>query len=588
MSDRTHHAGQACLPAMPPPSAAAALLRAQQRFRRTKTLEAFGLHGRLASLPCVLAIAMLTLTGCSSPFRDDPLTSPAVTEGIRTVDPVDLSDFNAAAPEPVPDAAPGPPADPPPEAELSLARCRAWALADNLDLAASLVNPAIADAQVSAAEARFEWLLFGNAGYTELERPTSTLLEGTSTEGVNGRLGVALPLRTGGTITLDYGSNRFETDNSFATLNPSYDADAGVSLSQPLLRGAGVRVNTAPIHITRLNAQAVSARTRLDVIRVVATVDRGYWTLYEARQQLGVRRQQHDLAVSQLERAKRLVAAGDQAEVEVLRAEAGVADGLEAIISAENSLRFQERQLKRLLNQPGLPINGPTALVPVTDPNPVEFRLDPQAVLDAAYAGRAELLELELNVAAEALDVLIARNALLPLASLEYRYNQSGLGAGFGDASDQAFGGDFAGHTLGLRVEVPLGNQAAKAQLRSALLTRLQRLATRDLRRLQITQEVFDALDNLATGWQRLLATRQSVLLEARLVEAERRQFGLGLRTSTEVIEAQTRLADARSREASAISNYQIAQIDVAFATGTLLGQARIRWDDADLDAPLR
>ena len=196
--------------------------------------------------------------------------------------------------------------------------------------------------------------------------------------------------------------------------------------------------------------------------------------------------------------------------------------------------------------------------------------------------GRAELLELEINVAAEALQVLIARNALLPLASLDYRYAQSGLGAGFSDANDQALGGDFEGHTLGLRLEVPLGNEAAEANLRAALLRRLQRLATADLRRLQITQEVFDAIDNLETGWQRLLATRQSVLLESRLVEAEERQFGLGLRTSTEVIEAQTRLADARAREASALANHQIAQVDVAFATGTVLGQACIRWDPAE------
>ena len=471
--------------------------------------------------------------------------------------------------------------EPPAERELSLAQCRAWALADNLDLAASLVNPAVADAEVSAAEARFEWLLFGTGGYTKLERPSATLLEGTATEGVNGRLGVAMPLRTGGTLTFDAGSNRFTTDNSFATLDPSYDADVGVSVSQPLLRGAGPRVNTAPIHITRLNAQAVSARTRLEVIRVVATVDRGYWTLYEARKQLEVRQQQADLANRQLERARRLVAAGDQPRTEVLRAQAGVADGLEAIISAENALRFQERQLKRLMNQPALPIDGPTALVPVTEPNPTDFSLDPRLVLEAAYEGRAELLELELNVAAEAMQVLIARNALLPLAALDYRYNQAGLGAGFRDANDQAFGGDFEGHSVGLRVEVPLGNEAAEANLRAALLRRLQRLATRDLRRLQITQEVFDAIDNLETAWQRILATRQSVLLEARLVEAEARQFELGLRTSTEVIEAQTRLADARAREASALTNHQIAQVDVAFATGTVLGQARIRWEPA-------
>lgn len=481
---------------------------------------------------------------------------------------------------PEPEREPGP--APAAELSITLAQCRAWVLADNLDLAASVVNPAVADAEVSAAEARFEWVLFGDGAFTKQEQPTATLLEGSNTERLNGRLGVRLPLRTGGTLSFDVGSSRFETNNQFSTLNPSFDGNLGVSLSQPLLRGAGVRVNTAPIHIARLNAQAVSARTRLDVIRVVATVDRAYWTLYEARRQLQVREQQADLARQQLERAQRLVKAGSSAATETLRAEAGLAGGLEAVIAAENALRVQERQLKRLLNQPQLPIDGPTALVPADGPNPADFNLDPSRVLAAALEGRAELLELELNVAAESLQVLLARNALLPLASLDYRYGQSGLGADASSAIDQALGGDFEGHRLGLRLEVPLGNRAAQSQLRAALLRRLQRLATADLRRLQITQEVFDAVDTLQTAWQRILAARQSVLLEARLVEAEQRQFELGLRTSTEVIEAQTRLADARAREASALARHQIAQVDVAFATGTVLGQARIRWEPAE------
>ena len=33
---------------------------------------------------------------------------------------------------------------------------------------------------------------------------------------------------------------RFETDNEFATLNPSYSSDAVASLNQPLLRNAGI------------------------------------------------------------------------------------------------------------------------------------------------------------------------------------------------------------------------------------------------------------------------------------------------------------------------------------------------------------
>ena len=38
------------------------------------------------------------------------------------------------------------------------------------------------------------------------------------------------------------------------------------------------------------------------------------------------------------------------------------------------------------------------------------------------------------------------------------------------------------------------------------------------------------------------------------------------------------RLANAESAEISAITDYQISQIDIAFATGTLLGASRVHW----------
>ncbi len=125
---------------------------------------------------------------------------------------------------------------------------------------------------------------------------------------------------------------------------------------------------------------------------------------------------------------------------------------------------------------------------------------------------------------------------------------------------------------------MPLGNQAARSRLRRAVFTRLQRIASKALRRAQIRQEVANAVDQLEATWQRILASRQATILAARTLDAEGRQFELGLRTSTEVLEAQTRLADAQSAEIRAIAEYQIAQVDLAFAVGGLLGESRVQW----------
>jgi outer membrane protein len=66
------------------------------------------------------------------------------------------------------------------------------------------------------------------------------------------------------------------------------------------------------------------------------------------------------------------------------------------------------------------------------------------------------------------------------------------------------------------------------------------------------------------------------VVLAARTLEGEQRQFEVGLRTSTDVLGASTRLADARSREVRALADWQIGLVDLAFATGTTLGGAKV------------
>ncbi|MBT8486322.1 MAG: TolC family protein, partial [Phycisphaerae bacterium] len=121
------------------------------------------------------------------------------------------------------------------------------------------------------------------------------------------------------------------------------------------------------------------------------------------------------------------------------------------------------------------------------------------------------------------------------------------------------------------------------ARVHRAILQRLQRLATRDLREQAIRQEVFDAVDELSQNWQRIIAARQEAILAGRTYEAEQRQFDVGARTSTDVLDAASRLAEAQTREIVALTDYQITQVDIAFATGTLLGYGRVQWDPIDL-----
>jgi len=85
-------------------------------------------------------------------------------------------------------------------------------------------------------------------------------------------------------------------------------------------------------------------------------------------------------------------------------------------------------------------------------------------------------------------------------------------------------------------------------------------------------------MDNLQNSWRRILAARLETALAGRTYEGEKRQFDLGIRTSTDVLDAASRLGDAQSKEVTALAGWQISLVDLAFATGTQLGQAQINW----------
>lgn len=532
------------------------------------------------TLELFLIATLVALAGCQGLSDEESYykmtVPPARTHQIQTLK---LQQETPA--DKTPPAQPEKPAPPPAKIDLTLEQCRALAMENNLDIKAQLISPTIAAERVTEEEAKFEWVFTGASTYTKTDTPTATSLTGSQTENVNTTLGVQIPLRTGATINFNLADALYKTDNAFSTLNPAYTADSSISISQPLLRNAGRRANTHSIRVAEYDSNITDARTKLEIVTILAAAERIYWRLYAARRELTLRKKQYDLADAQLQRSQRFVDAGDKPQIEVTRAEAGVAQTLGAIIIAENLVRDRERELKRILNMPNVSAETPTIINIKTEPDPVHYTLNPENLVQMAIDNRMEMLELELQIAKDISNIGYLRNQALPLVTLDYAYNINGLGSARSSAFNMMTHKKFEDQRFGLRMIVPLGNQAAKTRLLQAQLLKRQRLATKQGRRTVIQVEVLNAIDQLEANWQQILASRQSALLEARVYQAEMRQFEIGLGTNTDVLEAQTNLANAQSAEINSLTEYQIAIVDMANATGTLLGAAKIQWKPA-------
>ncbi|MAY73579.1 MAG: transporter [Phycisphaerae bacterium] len=554
-----------------------------------------------ASLTSCLAVtAVAVLAGCSrwdAPLKVDLRRlvdrgqAPVDTAGSSIGDPVEVDVSEEAKrfiDEPTPPAR-----SPGPAGELSLADLRHRVLSENLDVAVANVAPDIAREFLDAERAKFDAAFVVGAAFTDADQPKgSTTLYDVSSDaaaldGVSGaftepalnrekleaEVGLDAPLPTGGSVGVRQ-SLKSDDKTSGGLVSTEDRGALRFSYSQPLLRGAGVRVNTASIRLAEIGVGKEAARTRLTAIRVLAGAEKAYWRLYAAERVFEIRREQLDLAVANIDLVDLLIREGAAAPLERFSAELAVAQQKEALVGAERDLRLRSRELAVALNRDAPGIANATDLSTTDDPDLVRYEIDPEALVTRALTERLELLEIELELAADSIRVDLGRNATLPAFLLDFEYgigDRSGtLASSFADSLDF----DHQSFTIGARASIPVTNNAAEARLRRAMLSRVQRLATRDQRRLAISQEVYDAADVLELAWRRILAARQSVIAAGGAYDAASRLFADGLRNAQDVLVALQQLGDARQKEVAAIVAYQVAQIDLAFATGVLLGYA--------------
>ncbi|MFI3180475.1 MAG: TolC family protein [Methylococcales bacterium] len=565
----------------------------------------------------IALILSLSTTGCSYYFNGSGFTpvTEKVTQRIENKDEgVVLSQISKKPPETVEQAMPKfkersveiaqSPAKAIEKAEqkefssLTIANIRALTLENNLDLKIAEIDPKIASTQVSEEEAKFDDLIFAKAKYGRKDTPkqnldvvTFTPTSGSSllknetdkltaieqlTQVLDMEAGVVIPLRTGAKVTL---SSPFDEKKQFKGVQSTqYQNALRFSISQPLLRDGGIDANVAGIRIAKYEQQAIDVKTRLQAIRVLAVTERAYWQVYQAWGELDVRHQQYENAVDNLEMVKKRVANGMTAAIETNRADIGVAERREALITANTTLKIRQRQLKLLLNDAQYPLDSKTLIVPQTTPMLLHFDFEREELVQKALSGRLELLELELKLAADLTKIDYLKNQTLPLFMLDYNYGSLGRDTdSFDGAFNQSIDGIYSDWSVGMRVEIPLSNELRKSKLERAVQERLQRLSTQQLRELTVKREIYDALDTTEQNWQRILAARQNVILAGLNYDAELKQFREGLRTMTEVLETLTRLGDAQLREVRAISDYQVSLIDLAFATGTLLGYSHVK-----------
>jgi outer membrane protein TolC len=284
-----------------------------------------------------------------------------------------------------------------------------------------------------------------------------------------------------------------------------------------------------------------------------------YFNAERARAQLDSVTAQLELDEHLLKLAEDRKGVGVGTGLDVTRALTRLAVDRQHRIEAENDIRTADLRLLRAMGE------RPTLQLTLEDStfSDVEQRSRLDHAIQEAFSSRPEL-RAEANRAHVAqLNVAGAEAERLPSIRAFADYGNIGNTSAFVPTN-----------TVGLQLSIPLFDGGQRSSHRSLAESQARQAETRqkDVRD-EIEVEVRIAMDNVNSAREQLRAADQALKLAEEEMELAQLRFEAQVTTQIDVIDAQSQLADARTRRVNAVYAVKAGEVEFQRATGQLLSR---------------
>lgn len=423
---------------------------------------------------------------------------------------------------------------------------------------------------------QFGPVLDGGGGVFYNERQVKTGVNDfvrTSTLTTDGAVGLNYLMRTGARLALDLSTDftRFFT----GTTPRISDSRAAATLSQPLLRGAGVLAASEPLRQDEREVlYAIRDFTQFRK-EFAVNITRQYLRVLQAREAARNRDTAYRAAILSLERERALAEANLRSQSSLKQIEQGLLSYERSRITA---IRNYEDQLDDLKIALGLPVTERIVL-----DNKELDRLqviDPAGTLteaqDTALITRMDLFNQRDRLQDAARKVKIAHQNTLPGVNALVNY-QIGTPAG---NEGLELNHRQRRVTTGLDIDLNLNTKPERNVLRSSQITE-----QRAERELELSEE--NLRSDIRGDWRNLEVARkqydlalEGLILAEKRLEIEEALMAEGQGTARDIVESQDRLIAARDLVVSTKIDHVIARLQLWSDMGILFIQKDGRWAD--------
>lgn len=444
-----------------------------------------------------------------------------------------------------------------------------------------------------AALANFDAQLESQLTWDRTDRPrnvdsslSSLFLQFTERDSMNYQTELSKRLATGGQMSFRNITQYESSNDPTRVLTSDWFTSLEMEMRHPLLRNSGVQVNRVPLMLARMNTDIAIADFEINVRNFVLEIEQAYWNLYFHYHNLDAARTGAANALQTWKqtqiRGESQIAGGEAANEAQARGQYFTFKS--RLETAKSELLHQESRLRYLL---GIAATDGRLIRPVDQPTKARVQFDWYEIRNEALIRSPELRRQRWRVKQQQLQLIAARNQLLPQFDAIALYRFLGFGndlvqfgtrngANFPDASSNAAANltenDFGEWQLGFQYQMPIGFRAEMVQVRNTQL-QLRRAEKRlEDQELSISHQLTHAIRRLRDSY-RVAQTLFNTLKAYRdQVDASKAAFELAQTVPLDVVlDAQSRLAQSEIEYFRALTEYNLSIAEVHHRKGSLL-----------------
>jgi outer membrane protein TolC len=472
---------------------------------------------------------------------------------------------------------------------LGLDAALSQAVRANADLRRARIDVRLARQAVRAARAQYDTKLSAGLSYSGLVTVPvpGQFFQTLKSHVVGFDMGATQQLPTGGQVGLTWSTKltRQETQVSIAPEpinSDAWESTLKLSVSHPLLKGAGVLVGLAPLRQARLRRDAARWALVGRARAVVRDILKAYLAIFEAQEGARIREVALAQAKRDLKRAQLLLETGRIPNSQLISYRVQVAQRERERVVARTLWLTRSLELLQLIGSPragsNVLINADVSGLPL-----------PAKVPSASEARRRVLaVSTDLKAAQKQLKVAIisrrvARRNRRPSLDLTGSIGPLGSSDKLGHALENLVKFKGVSWSVGLTFSYLVGNRAARAaSQRSRLDVSRQLVTIGDLRRALATSAT--RLVAMLSQQARLVTTSKAeAQLREQQLKDEQQRFGAGRSSRFTLQQMQDAVLTARFNVIAARVGYLKTRADLAALTGSLLRAAGLRVRNAKI-----